>query len=334
MEPVGSNVLFLDRLVKHYPIRTGLLSKIRGQKELVVHALDDVSLSVAENETVGIIGESGSGKTTLGLTALRLVEPTSGRVLFDGKDITGMSYAELRSLRRRMQIVFQDPVSSLDPRKKVFDIVVEPLRAAGISDRRVLEESALDAIRAVGLSDPQLRLLPYQFSGGQKQRISIARAIVAKPKFIVLDEPTSSLDASVQAQILTLLQKLQAEFRLSYMLITHNFSVAKYMSDRVAVMYLGKIVELGTTEKVATKPFHPYTQLLLSSVLEPGNKSGLPEVPLEEKPVSNINPPMGCRFNTRCPYAQDICFKREPPLLEVESNHYAACHFAGSLHAN
>ncbi|MEM3711377.1 MAG: ABC transporter ATP-binding protein [Thermoprotei archaeon] len=293
--------------------------------------MDDVSFSIKEHETLGIIGESGSGKTTLGLTVLRLVEPTSGKILFNGLDITSMSYNELRAVRKHMQIVFQDPTSSLDPRKKVFDIVVEPLRAAGVNDRRVLLESASEALEAVGLSGFQLRLLPYQFSGGQKQRISIARAIVAKPKFIVLDEPTSSLDASVQAQLLTLLQALQRKFGLSYLLITHNFSVAKYMSDRVAVMYLGKIVELGNTELVAERPLHPYTQLLISSVLEPGGNTKLPDIQIQEKPVSNINPSSGCRFSARCPFAKEVCFREEPPLVEVKANHYAACHFAGSV---
>jgi len=324
-------ILSVNNLVKHYPVRTSFISRLKRHPKLVVHALDNVSVSVAENETLGIIGESGSGKTTLGLTSLRLVEPTSGKIVFNGLDITGMSYTDLRVVRKHMQIVFQDPVSSLDPRKRVFDIVVEPLRAAGIKDRGVLVESATEAIRAVGLSESQLKLLPYQFSGGQKQRISIARAIVAKPKFIVLDEPTSSLDASVQAQLLTLLQRLQREFGLSYMLITHNFSVAKYMSDRVAVMYLGKIVELGSTERVAGNPLHPYTQLLLSSVLEPGANTRLPDIPLQEKPVSNINPPQGCRFSARCPFAKDVCVREEPELIEVEPNHYVACHFAGSV---
>jgi len=324
-------LLAVKNLVKHYPVRSGFISRLRRHPKLIVHALDDVSLSIAENETLGVIGESGSGKTTLGLTVLRLVEPTSGRIVFNGLDITSLGYSDLRAIRRQMQIVFQDPVSSLDPRKRVFDVVVEPLRAAGIKDRGVLVDSATEAIRAVGLSESQLRLLPYQFSGGQKQRISIARAIVAKPKFIVLDEPTSSLDASVQAQLLTLLQKLQREFGLSYMLITHNFSVAKYMSDRVAVMYLGKIVELGSAERVAGNPLHPYTQLLLSSVLEPGVSTRLPDVPLQEKPVSNINPPHGCRFSARCPFAKDVCVREEPELIEVEPNHYAACHFAGSV---
>jgi oligopeptide/dipeptide ABC transporter ATP-binding protein len=326
-----SVLLKAENLIKHFPIRRGLVSRLTGQKPLFVRAVDGVSFGVKQTETFAVVGESGSGKTTLGLTVLRLIEPSSGRIFFDGKEISSLVEKDLRSIRKDMQVVFQDPTSSLDPRKRVGESVAEPLRANGTKDRQTVKERVVEALRSVGLNESQMNLLPHQFSGGQRQRISIARAIIQRPKFIVLDEPTSSLDASVQSQILLLLQRLQSEFKLSYMLITHNMSVARYMADRIAVMYLGKIVETGSNRDVIEKPLHPYTQLLISSVLDPGVDSELPKIEIETEPVSSVNLPTGCRFNTRCPYAKEVCFKEEPPLREITSEHYAACHFAGEI---
>jgi len=296
---------------------------------MYVHAVDGVSFDVKSKETFAVVGESGSGKSTLGLTILRLTKPTSGEILFEGQPISSLPERQLRKLRKDMQIVFQDPSSSLDPRKRIIDSVAEPLRAGSEKrDRSEVKTVVAQALRAVGLSESQMNQLPHQFSGGQRQRISIARAIIQKPKFIVLDEPTSSLDASVQSQILLLLQQLQSEFNLSYLLITHNMSVARYMSDRIGVMYVGKLVEIGTNTDIIEKPLHPYTQLLLSSVLEPSADTHLKHGEEEGEIPSPVNPPDGCRFNTRCPYAKDRCFTSDPELRQLEAGHYVACHFA------
>jgi oligopeptide/dipeptide ABC transporter ATP-binding protein len=327
-EPV---LLRTENLVKHFPVRRGLLSRLGRQKPLFVRAVDGVSFGIGRMETFAVVGESGSGKTTLGLTVLRLVEPSSGKIFFDGKEISGLAEKELRSVRKDMQVVFQDPTSSLDPRKRVAESIAEPLRANGTKDKQSVKERVVEAMRSVGLNESQMNLLPHQFSGGQRQRISIARAIIQRPKFMVLDEPTSSLDASVQSQILLLLQNLQSEFKLSYMLITHNMSVARYMADRIGVMYLGKIVETGGNRDVIEKPLHPYTQLLISSVLDPDANSKLPKIEVETEPASPVNLPKGCRFNTRCPFAREVCFDLEPQLREITSGHYAACHFAGEI---
>ena len=327
----------VEELVKHFPVRAGISAKLLHKKPLYVHAVDGVSFDVKSKETFAVVGESGSGKSTLGLTILRLTAPTSGEVLFEGQSISSLPERQLRRLRKDMQIVFQDPSSSLDPRKRIIDSVAEPLRANGEKDRSKMKAAVAQALRAVGLSETQMNQLPHQFSGGQRQRISIARAIIQRPKFIVLDEPTSSLDASVQSQILLLLQQLQSEFNLSYLLITHNMSVARYMSDRIGVMYVGKLVEIGTNQGIIEKPLHPYTQLLLSSVLEPSADTHLKHGEGEGEIPSPVNPPVGCRFNTRCPYAKESCFTTDPELRELEKDHYVACHFAEevqSLHRN
>jgi len=327
----SESLIQVKQLVKYFPVRAGISAKLLGKKASYVHAVDDVTFDIASKETFAVVGESGSGKSTLGLTLLRLIPPTSGKVLFENHDIASLPEKQLRRLRKDMQIVFQDPSSSLDPRKRVLDSVAEPLsvnRSEGRTNRR---EKVAEALRAVGLSESQMNQLPHQFSGGQRQRISIARAIIQKPKFIVLDEPTSSLDASVQSQILLLLQQLQSEFNLSYLLITHNMAVARYMSDRISVMYVGKLVEVGSTEEIIEHPLHPYTQLLISSVLEPSIDTRLKHVEGEGEIPSPVNPPAGCRFNTRCPFAKDMCFTTEPALREIETGHYAACHFAEEI---
>jgi len=296
-----------------------------------VHAVDGVSFTIHSNETLAIVGESGSGKSTLGLVILRLIDPTSGTILFQGSDISKIPERRLRPLRRHMQIVFQDPSSSLDPRKRVFDIVSEPLRSAKVGGRQFVRQMVEEALVEVGLDRSQMNFFPHQFSGGQRQRISIARAIVQKPRFLVLDEPTSALDVSVQSQILLLLQRLQSEHALSYLLITHNISVARYLADNIAVMYLGKIVEYASSRNVIGRPLHPYTQLLISSVLEPKAGTSLKKTEFVGEMPSAIKPPPGCRFNTRCPYAKARCVNEEPSLREVELGHFVACHFAEDL---
>jgi len=326
-----NSLIQVEQLVKYFPVRASPLAKLVGKKPLHVHAVDGVTFDIRSRETFAVVGESGSGKSTLGLTILRLIPPTSGKVLFEGQLISSLPERQLRKLRKDMQIVFQDPSSSLDPRKRVMDSVAEPLTANHVGKRTEVRDRVSQALRAVGLSEIRTNQLPHQFSGGQRQRISIARAIVQRPKFIVLDEPTSSLDASVQSQILLLLQQLQSEFDLSYLLITHNMSVARYMSDRIAVMYVGKIVELGNNQDVIERPLHPYTQLLLSSILEPSADTHLKPTGDEGEIPSPVNPPNGCRFNTRCPYAKDRCFTTEPELRQMDPGHYVACHFAEEI---
>lgn len=327
-------LLDVNHLVKLFPRRKSAFSltprrKASGEFE-GIRAVDDVSFTIGSTETFAVVGESGSGKTTLGLSILRLIEPTSGQVLFLGEDLTRASKEKLRDLRGAMQLVFQDPSSSLDPRKSVADSVAEPLVAAGFKGHEAVKTRVLEALKAVGLSHSQMRLLPHQFSGGQRQRIGIARAIVRKPKFIVLDEPTSSLDASVQAQILTLLLKLQSELKLSYLLITHNISVARYMSDRIAVMFRGKIVESGATEDVIKSPQHPYTRVLISSVLEPNHQAATKIVPQKEEDLTRKEVVGGCGYRNRCPYFRDRCVTEEPLLRHVNESE-VACHFAEEI---
>jgi len=326
---LSSDILVgVENLVKFFPVKTGLTATVLRRTPDYVHAVEDVSFQVLKNETLAVVGESGSGKSTLGLTTLRLLDPTSGKIRFDGQDISTMSERSLRSVRRHMQIVFQDPSSSLDPRQTVFNSVAEPLGAAGEADSARRKDLVAEALRAVGLSESQMRLFPHQFSGGQRQRIAIARAIILRPKLIVLDEPTSALDTSVQSQILLLLQKLQRDYNLSYMFITHNISIANYLADRIAVMYLGKIIEVASTGELIDSPMHPYTRILVSSVLEPGSAVGLKDIEVRGEIPSNIHPPAGCRFHTRCPYARERCSSEDPESRPVGPGHYVSCHFA------
>jgi len=322
-----SEILVVDGLVKYFPLRAGFVDRLRGKGAANVHAVDGVTFVLQNNETLGLVGESGSGKTTLGRAVLMLDPPTSGRITFDGQVISELKGEELRQTRRKMQIVFQNPNSSLDPRARVKDIVAEPLRAFE-HDKESLNENLLRVLTAVNLPEDSLTKLPHEFSGGQRQRIAIARALILDPKFIVLDEPTSALDSSIQAQILNLLRGLQEKMNLSYLFITHNVSVVKYMADRVAVMYSGKLVEIGRTRDILEHPLHPYTSALISSVppLDPGVKAE--GAPLGGEVPSAVNPPKGCRFNPRCPYAKEICEKEEPELREVVQGHFSACHFA------
>lgn len=323
-----NEIVVVEDLVKYFPLGSGLLDRVRWKEALKVHAVDGVTFGLQHNETLGLVGESGSGKTTLGRIVLMLDKPTAGKVVFDGQTISELRGEALRQTRRKMQIVFQNPNSSLDPRARVKDIISEPLRAFKDSDKDSVNDSLIRVLDAVNLPQDSLVKFPHEFSGGQKQRIAIARALVLNPEFVVLDEPTSALDSSIQAQILNLLRRLQDQLNLSYLFISHNVGVVKYMADRTAVMYSGKLVEVGKTREVLERPLHPYTIALISSVphLDPGRKmEGVP--PGGELP-SAVNPPAGCRFNPRCPYAEEVCRTKEPELREVIPGHFSACHFA------
>ncbi|MEK6194631.1 MAG: dipeptide ABC transporter ATP-binding protein [Deltaproteobacteria bacterium] len=320
-------LLRVENLVKYYPILGGVFLK----EVASVKAVDGVSLTVDKGETLGLVGESGCGKTTLGRALLRLEEPTSGSVYFNNKNILDYNPRQLRSLRREMQIVFQDPFSSLNPRKTVAHIIGEPLLVHGMGNRKARNERVLDLLEVVGLRKEHMRRYPHQFSGGQRQRIGVARALALNPKLIVCDEAVSALDVSIQAQVINLLKDLQEEFDLTYLFISHDLSVVEHISDRVAVMYLGKIVESTSSEKLYQKPLHPYTQALLSASPLPDPRASRNRIILKGDVPSPIDPPPGCRFHTRCLFAKDVCRKREPEYREVDKDHWVACFFAGSV---
>jgi oligopeptide/dipeptide ABC transporter ATP-binding protein len=331
-------LVHVRRLKKYFDLGNPWLSRrFRGEKERFVHAVDDVSFMILPNETLGLVGESGSGKTTLGRCVIGLLRPTSGTVLFDGHDVNSSSGNELRQLRKKMQVVFQDPVSSLDPSMKIKDIIAEPLTATEAISKKEVEESVLATMEIVGLGQEHVKRFPHEFSGGQRQRIGIARALITSPEFIVLDEPTSSLDASIQAQILNLLLQLKEELSLTSLFITHNMKVVSLMSDRIAVMYLGQIAEIGTTDEIISEPLHPYTKMLIASIPrgDPDSRLSRKEVEksLGEIP-SPINPPSGCRFHTRCPYAMEKCKAREPPHIQVSKTRTVACFLYGDSNEN
>jgi oligopeptide/dipeptide ABC transporter ATP-binding protein len=309
----------IDSLVKHFPLRGSWIKRERP----IVHALDGVSLQLHEGEILALVGESGCGKTTLGRCVLSLIKPTSGSVRFNGQDLASLNRDELRRLRMQMQIVFQNPLSSLSPRMKVRAILEEPLQTHGVPkqdwDGRIRE-----LLDQVGLNQRHLSRFPHELSGGQCQRIAIARALSLQPRLIVLDEPTSALDVSVQAQIMNLLEELRRSLGLTYLFISHDLGVVEHLSDRIGVMYLGKLVELGSTEQILSAPKHPYTRALLASI--PGAKDRTTP-PLEGMPPSPLDPPRGCRFHTRCPLAQARCIAEEPLLRDAEPTHWVACHF-------
>jgi oligopeptide transport system ATP-binding protein len=314
-------------LVKHFPITGGVfLREIDSVK-----AVDGVSLDIRPGDTLGLVGESGCGKSTLGRLILRLEEPTGGDVLFRGESILGYGREKMRALRQQMQIIFQDPFSSLNPRKNVAHIVGEPLFVHGMTNRHEREARVLELLHVVGLKRDQMRRYPHQFSGGQRQRIGVARALALNPKLIICDEAVSALDVSIQAQVINLLQDLQEEFGLTYLFISHDLSVVEHISDRVAVMYLGKLVEMTDSDSLYKTPLHPYTQALLSAAPVPNPRKKSNRTVLPGDVPSPINPPSGCRFHTRCLYAKDICSKESPHLKEVRENHFAACFFAGSV---
>jgi len=324
-----SSILEVQDLAKYYPVRAGMTSAVVKKEKLWVRAVDGVSFSLGFNETLGLVGESGSGKTTLGRVVLLLDAPTRGEISFKGERITTLKGESLRLKRREMQIVFQDPMSSLDPRQRLRDIVLEPLKAfekyeKNLDQRKLLTET----LASVGLHEDNLMRFPHQFSGGQRQRIAIARALILNPEFIVLDEPTSALDSSIQTQILNLLRRIQEERKLSYLFISHNVNVVKYMADRIAVMYCGKIIEVGRTRDVVEKPLHPYTLALISSVPQPDPEKPINEKPLQGEIPSPVNVPPGCRFHPRCPYAKEVCRTTEPELIQADTGHWSACHFA------
>jgi oligopeptide transport system ATP-binding protein len=315
-------ILKVDNLKKYFPIGGGFLEK----KLQWVKALDGVSFTVNEGETFGVVGESGCGKTTLGRTILHLVEPTEGQIIFQGKDISHLSKDKLRRLRKEMQIIFQDPYASLNGRLKVSYIIQEPLIINKIGSRREQEKKVIDLLEVVGLNSSHASKYPHEFSGGQRQRIGIARALSLNPKLVICDEPVSALDVSIQSQVLNLLKELQNELALTYIFISHDLSVVRYISDRVAVMYLGKFMELAAKNDLYQKPLHPYTQALLSAIPVPKVNVKKEHIILEGDVPSPTNPPVGCRFSTRCPIVDNICIEKDPVFREVFPAHYVACH--------
>jgi oligopeptide/dipeptide ABC transporter ATP-binding protein len=313
--------LEVRNLVKYFPVRGGVFQRVVDW----VQAVDDVSFTIKRGETVGLVGESGCGKTTVGRTILRLLEPTSGEVWFENANLVDLSNKELKKKRRDLQIIFQDPYSSLDPRMTVGESIGEGLRIHENMNLHDRNEVIIAMLRKVGLEDYHARRYPHEFSGGQRQRIGIARAIALNPRFIVADEPVSALDVSIQSQVLNILKDLQDEFRLTYLFIAHNMSVIEHISDRIAVMYLGKMVELAPRDRLFANPLHPYTQALMSAIPIPDPHVRRKRVILSGDVPSPLDPPSGCRFHPRCPAAMDICSKQEPAFVEVQPGHWTAC---------
>jgi peptide/nickel transport system ATP-binding protein/oligopeptide transport system ATP-binding protein len=318
-----TKLLELKNLCKHYPIRKGILSRISGY----VHAVDGVSFSIYEGETLGLVGESGCGKSSVGRTILRLMDPSAGEIYWKGERIDQLSRSQIRPYRKEIQAVFQDPYSSLNPRMRAADIVSEPLRNFEKLSQAEGRERVRELFALVGLRPDQMLRYPHEFSGGQRQRLGIARALSVRPKLIMCDEPVSALDVSVQAQVINLLGDLQKEFGVSYLFIAHDLAVVKHISHRIAVMYLGRIVELADTAELFNRPSHPYTEALLSAVPIPDPKHQRKQIVLGGDVPSPINRPSGCHFHTRCSYAQERCKVEEPKLEETSSGHFVACHF-------
>jgi len=325
----NDSVIQVENLVKWFPVRVGFFSTIFSRRQLFVKAVDGIDLDIRKKEIFGLVGESGSGKTTTGRLLLRLIDSTSGKIKFKGKDITTITEQELKPLRQKMQIVFQDPYESLNPRMVILDIVSEPLQIQGIAggeDAKKLVQRALEDVELAPAREFMYRF-PHELSGGQRQRVAIARAFVVSPEFIVADEPVSMLDVSIRAEILDLMVNLMNKFDVSFLYITHDLALARHLCNRIAVMYLGKIMERGDAEKIVFEPLHPYTKALISAVPVPDPSTKRSEIVIKGEIPSPINPPSGCRFHTRCPIAQfPLCKEKEPPLSEHEDGHFAACH--------
>ncbi len=322
-------ILKVENLKKYFPVEKSALERIFSRRQRYVKAIDNVSFQVFEGEVFGLVGESGCGKSTLGRLVIRLLEPTGGKILYRDVDITHLSERELRPLRKELQIIFQDPYTSLNPKMKIGDAIGQALEIHNIAKGKEKKEMVLEMLEKVGLTPPEefYDRYPHELSGGQRQRVAIARALILKPKLVVADEPTSSLDVSIQAKILDLLLNLKREFNLTYIFITHNLAVAYQVCDRVAVMYLGKIVEIGLTEQIIHEPLHPYTQALISSTPIPNPKVSRTrrKIKIVGEPPNPIDPPSGCRFHPRCPLKLSICEVKEPPLVEIDKDRYIAC---------
>jgi peptide/nickel transport system ATP-binding protein len=322
-------VVSVENLKKWFPVRMGFFQSVVSRKELFVHAVDGISFAVDKGEIYGLAGESGSGKTTTGRLILKLAEPTGGKILFRGQDITKLPERKMKPFRQKMQMVFQDPYESLNPRMTIFDIVSEPLRIRGGIDPREIEKKVYETLENVQLTPPEefVERLPHELSGGQRQRVGVARALTLEPEFIVADEPVSMLDVSIRAEVLNLMVDLREKLQVSFLYITHDLALARHTCDKVAIMYLGKIMEKGPVEKVIFESMHPYTQALIAAVPVPDPESNRIEVRVKGEIPSPINPPSGCRFHTRCPaFIGDICRRVEPPLIEIDKDHYVACH--------
>lgn len=319
---MGENLLEIKGLCKHFNLKKSIFEK----NKKVLHAVDDVTLEIKKGETLGLVGESGCGKTTLGRTVVRLYEPTSGEIVYDNKNITNLNFQEMKSFRRKIQMIFQDPYASLNPRQTIGDIIKEPMEIHNLYEEKNRDKKVLEILELVGLNSSHMSRYPHEFSGGQRQRIGIARAIALQPKLIICDEPVSALDVSIQAKIINLLNELQEKMGIAYIFISHDLSVVKHIADRVGVMYLGNMMEMADTESLYAKPLHPYTQALFSAIPRIGKER------IEDKQIlggdvpSPANPPKGCRFCTRCPKVMDICKTERPDFKEVEPGHFCACH--------
>lgn len=316
-------------LKKWFPVSRGFFESLVARRELFVRAVDGISFQINKGEIFGLAGESGSGKTTTGRTVLRLIEPTGGKVYFEGKEITGLGTKELKPLRSKMQIIFQDPYESLNPRRTIFDTIAEPLRVLKVAREEEIQERVSKVLEDVELIPPEEFTLrfPHELSGGQRQRVGVARALVVNPDFIVADEPVSMLDVSIRAEVLNLMLDLMRKYDVSILYITHDLALSRHMCDRINIMYLGKSMEMGSSEKIAFEPLHPYTKALIDAVPIPDPTSERSETVIKGEIPSPINPPSGCRFHTRCPeYMGDICRKQEPKMIEARKEHYVACH--------
>ncbi len=322
------NLLEVKNLVKHFPVRGGVFSRVRNY----VKAVDGISFDVKPGETLGLVGESGCGKSTAGRSILRLIEPTSGEINFEGENICELSNEELRKRRRQMQIIFQDPYASLNPRMTIGSIVGEPLTIHNVAKGQERKDRVEQLLHRVGLRPEHIRRYPHEFSGGQRQRIGLARALALNPKLIIGDEPVSALDVSIQAQVINLLEDLQKDLGIAYVMIAHDLAVVQHVSDRIAVMYLGKIVELAEADELVSSPKHPYTEALLSAVPVPDPTVKTERILLKGDVPSPVDPPSGCRFHTRCPYKEDLCDQEDPPMLEMSPGHTVACHFTEKIY--